>query len=298
MVTVLVTGASSSPGYKTVLALLKRGVDVIGVYNQHPVSIPGAETVKANLIKDAEKVIRDYKPSVLVHVAALGDVDMCESDKLFCYAINVVATRRILHEASRLGTKIIYLSTDYVFDGSRGLYQENDPPNPVNYYGLTKLLGEEIALTLDGIVVRTSAIYGLGPGRPNFGKVVVEKLSRREIVKAFIDQWLSPTLNTFLGEALAKLALDLELSREILHVAGSRMSRYEFAKAIAKIFGFSEELIKPISMSEFSFKAPRPKDSSLRVVKAEQLLGIAFSDIDKALKVFRREYREKGLIRY
>jgi len=218
---------------------------------------------------------------------------LCESDKLFCYTTNVVVTRRILCEASRLGTKIIYLSTDYVFDGNRGLYQETDPPNPINYYGLTKLLGEEIALTLGGVVVRTSAIYGLGPGRPNFGKVVVEKLSKGEIVKAFIDQWLSPTLNTFLGEALAKLALDLELSREILHVAGPRMSRYEFAKAIAKAFGFREELIKPISMSEFSFRAPRPRDSSLKVLKAEQLLGIALSDIDKALEVFRREYLEE-----
>lgn len=292
MVVVLVTGASSSPGYKTVLALLKRGASVVGVYNQHPISIPGAEMVKADLVKDAEKVVRDYKPSILVHVAALGDVDACESNKQLCYTINVVATRRTLYEASRLGAKIIYLSTDYVFDGSKGLYRENDPPNPINYYGLTKLLGEETTLTLGGVVVRTSAIYGLGPGRPNFGKVVVEKLSKGETIKAFIDQWLSPTLNTFLGEALAKLALDLELSREILHVAGPRMSRYEFAKAIARVFGFNEELIKPTSMSQFSFKAPRPRDSSLRVAKAEQLLGIAFSDIDKALKVFHREYHE------
>jgi len=293
MVTVLVTGASSSPGYKTVLALLKRGANVVGVYNQHPISIPGAEMVKANLVKDAEKVVKDYKPSILIHIAALGDVDACESNKQLCYTINVVVTRRILREAARLGAKIIYLSTDYVFDGSRGLYQEDDPPNPINYYGLTKLLGEVATLTLDGVVVRTSAIYGLGPGRPNFGKIVIEKLSKGEIVKAFIDQWLSPTLNTLLGEALAKLALDLELSREILHVAGPRMSRYEFAKAIARVFGFNEKLVKPTSISEFSFKAPRPKDSSLKVTRAERLLGIAFNDINNALKILYEEYRKE-----
>lgn len=287
---VLVTGVSSSPGYKAALSLARRGVEVVGVYNQHPVEVEGIQTVRRELVEEARSLVREYRPTVVIHIAAIGNVDLCEELRDLCYRINVEVARQLFKEAYRVGAKIIYLSTDYVFDGARGLYREDDTPSPVNFYGLTKLLGEEAALTLGGTVVRTSAVYGVGPGRPNFGKIVVEKLMRGETVKAFKDQWLSPTLNTLLGEALAKLALDMNFEG-VLHVAGPRLSRYEFAIAVARAFNLDEKLVEPASMSSTSFKAPRPRDSSLNSSTASRLLGLKLNDMDHALSLFKDEFR-------
>jgi dTDP-4-dehydrorhamnose reductase len=294
-VVVLVTGVSSSPGYKAALSLAGRGVEVVGVYNQHPVKVEGIQTVRMNLVEGAGSLVREYRPTVVIHTAALGNVDLCEEQRDLCYKVNVEATRELFREAYRVGAKIFYLSTDYVFDGTRGLYREDDVPSPVNFYGLTKLLGEEAALALGGTVVRTSAVYGVGPGRPNFGKVVAEKLLRGETVKAFTDQWLSPTLNTLLGEALAKLALDVDFEG-VLHVAGPRMSRYEFAVAVARAFGLDERLVEPASMNSVSFKAPRPRDSSLDVSTASRLLGLRLNDVDYALSLFRSEFHHTSRV--
>ncbi|GAB6946379.1 NAD(P)-dependent oxidoreductase [Vulcanisaeta sp. JCM 16161] len=283
---VLITGVSSSPGYKTAISLANK-YEVVGTYNEHSINIPGVTTVKADLTRDSVRVINDYKPDVVIHMAAIGNVDQCEEQLELCYRVNVVVSRELLTAAYRIGSAIYYLSTDYVFDGEKGLYTEDDIPRPVNYYGLTKLLAEEITKALNGSIVRVAWIYGTGPGRPNFGKTVVEKLMRGEVVTAITDQWSSPTLNTIIGEAFARL-LDIKFNG-VIHVVGPRLSRYEFARAIARYFGFSEELIKPIRLIDVNYRAKRPRDSSLSNKKAIELLGIPLNDINYALSIFKKE---------
>jgi dTDP-4-dehydrorhamnose reductase len=137
-------------------------------------------------------------------------------------------------------------------------------------------------------VVRVAWIYGFGPGRLNFGRVVVEKLARGEEVRAIADQWGSPTLNSLIAEVVARLA-----EREyagVLHAAGPRMSRYEFALAIAEAFGFPKSLVKPISMAEVGYKAPRPRDSSLVSRRAVEMLGVPIDDVNYALSIFKKEW--------
>ncbi|MGC9097100.1 MAG: SDR family oxidoreductase [Infirmifilum sp.] len=285
---ILVTGASSSPGYKIALKLSER-YDVLGVYNAH--KIDSIDAIQYDLTKNPERLIRDYKPSTIVHAAAIGNVDLCEDNKELCFSSNVVATRRLLGEAAKIGSNIIYISTDYVFDGRRGLYGEEDTPSPINYYGLTKLLGEEVALSLDGTVIRIAAVYGVGAGRTNFGRFLVEKLSRNEDVDAATDQYLSPTLNTQIGEAVAKI-LEVDY-RGIVHIAGPRLSRYDFATKLCKIFNFDRHHIKPVSIDSFKFKAPRPRDSSLNNSLGERLTGIKLSDIDNSLSTFKREFLQR-----
>ncbi|MEM2025028.1 MAG: SDR family oxidoreductase [Desulfurococcaceae archaeon] len=286
---VLITGVSSSPGFKTAVAISSRGKNVLGVYNRNPITLENAAILRADLAKDAGKIVNEFKPSTVIHTAALGNVDLCEEDRAFCHRVNVEATRILMREAYKIGAKQIYLSTDYVFDGGKGLYKEEELPNPANYYGLTKLLGEEVTLALGGLVVRTSAIYGVGPGRANFGKIIVDKLFLGEKIKAFVDQWLSPTLNTILGEALAKLAIDFNVEG-IVHVAGPRLSRYELVSAIARTFGFRDDLIEQASVRDVAFRAPRPRDSSLNNEKASELLKINLNDLNYALNAFRNEY--------
>lgn len=292
---VLITGVSSSPGYKTAISLASK-YEVVGTYNEHLINIPGITMVKADITRDSTRLINDYRPDVVIHMAAIGNVDQCEEQLDLCYKVNVVASRELLTAAYRVGAAIYYLSTDYVFDGERGgMYSEDDAPRPINYYGLTKLLAEEITRALGGSIVRVAWIYGTGPGRPNFGKTVVEKLTRGgEVVTAITDQWSSPTLNTIIGEAFAKL-LDAKFNG-VVHVVGPRLSRYEFARAIARHFGFSEELIKPIRLTDVNYRARRPKDSSLNNRKAVELLGIPLNDIDYALSIFKRELETEKAI--
>ncbi|MGC8606242.1 MAG: SDR family oxidoreductase [Vulcanisaeta sp.] len=291
----LITGVSSSPGYKTAISLVNR-YEVVGTYNEHSINIPGVTTVKADLTRDSVRVINDYRPDVVIHMAAIGNVDQCEEQLELCYRVNVAASRELLTAAYRVGAAIYYLSTDYVFDGEKGMYTEDDAPRPVNYYGLTKLLAEEITRALGGSIVRVAWIYGTGPGRPNFGKTVVEKLMRGEAVTAITDQWSSPTLNTIIGEAFAKL-LDIKFNG-VIHVVGPRLSRYEFARAIARYFGFSEELIKPIRLIDVNYRARRPRDSSLNNRKAVELLRIPLNDINYALSIFKKELEsEKAIVK-
>ncbi|WP_069807217.1 SDR family oxidoreductase [Vulcanisaeta thermophila] len=283
---VLVTGVSSSPGFKTALEMRKE-FTVIGTYNDHPVSIEGVEVVKADLTKEPGGLVDNYRPDVIIHIAGIGNVDLCEEDPGLCYRVNTVATRELLRAGYRVGAALYYLSTDYVFDGNRGLYTEDDIPRPINYYGMTKLMGEEAARALGAGIVRVAWIYGVGPGRVNFGKTVVDKLSRGEVVTAIVDQYSSPTLNTIIGMAFLRLVKSRFTG--VIHVVGPRMSRYEFARAIARYFGFNEDLIKPIKLSDVNYRAPRPRDSSLSNVKAVELLGLPLNDINYALELFKRD---------
>jgi dTDP-4-dehydrorhamnose reductase len=290
---VLVTGGSSTPGFRITQEFAKAGYRVTAQYNEH--EIPGIEDVERVKVdfRDCSKLvdfINSVKPDIIIHTAALGDVDKCESDRELAWKVNVDTTLILVKEALKYKAYFLYLSTDYVFDGERGSYSEEDIPNPINYYGLTKLIAENIvrsALSRYSIV-RTSHIYGFGMGRINFARAVVESLSKGQKVRALVDQWLSPTLNTLLAKAVREL-VEMEYTG-VIHVAGERVSRYDFAKAIARKFGFNEGLIESITMKDIQFKARRPRDSSLDVSKARRLLKTDFYTLENSLNIFYSEW--------
>lgn len=294
---ILLTGASSSPGFKTLIELADKGYKVYAIYNRNPINITldNVEPVKLDLtdFSSVVKLFQEVEPDIVIHMAAIGDVDLCEKDRELAWKTNVETTRLLVKLCLKNNVKMIYLSTDYVFDGTRGLYKEEDLPNPINYYGLTKLISEEIVKSaLDRyVIVRTSAVYGLGIGRKNFGKALIEALSRGQKVKAIVDQWLSPTLNTLLAKAIVEIMeKDLE---GIFHVAGERVSRYEFAVRLAKKFGFDTNLIEQARMDEFNWIAKRPRDSSLDCTKARKMLSTDFHTLDYSLDVLYSEWMEE-----
>lgn len=293
---VFVTGASSTPGYKIVVEFAEAGYRVYAHYNSHEVPDMGnVSRVRIDFASELDKlaqILKDVRPDVVIHTAALGDVDRCETDKALCWRVNVDATRVIAKVSSRIDSYVVYLSTDYVFDGERGLYREEDAPNPINFYGLTKLIAENIVSSaIDRFaVVRTSHIYGFGMGRKNFARQVIESLSQGQRIRALVDQWLSPTLNTLLAKTIREV---VELGYTgFLHVAGERINRFDFAKAIAKRFGFDESLIEAISMKEIRFLAKRPRDSSLDTSKARSMLKTDFHSLKNSLDVLYREWLE------
>lgn len=218
------------------------------------------------------KAINDVKPDVIIHTAALTDVDRCEVDKDLAYKINVEGTKIVAEVARKLGSFMVYISTDYVFDGNKGMYKEEGETNPVDYYGYTKLLGEKFCQ--DFCIARTCVIYGAKPasGKVNFVLWLINKLESGESVRIITDQFITPTLNT----NLAKMVLECteRKLKGIFHLAGAtRASRFEFAKEVAKEFGLDENLIIPAKMDDINWIAKRPKDSSLDTSKAAKYLN-------------------------
>ncbi|WFO75968.1 dTDP-4-dehydrorhamnose reductase [Desulfurococcaceae archaeon MEX13E-LK6-19] len=295
---VLVTGASGLLGKKLVTELLANGHQVIAIYNRNPVPIedPSLEKYRIDISDTVllEDLILKKRPGVIVHAAAYTDVDGCERDKKKAWLVNVEATRSIVRAARVVRAHLIYISTDYVFDGERGYYKETDIPNPVNYYGLTKLIAEELVGSSDLLytIVRPSAIYGIGGSKKSFAEYVAEKLSKGEKVYALVDQYVSPTLNTLLAKAVAEI-VDMR-PMGIFHVAGERMSRYEFAIKIAEKLNLPVDLVEKASINDMKhWLARRPRDSSLDTSKARRLLKTRFYDTNLALELFRNEWTAK-----
>jgi dTDP-4-dehydrorhamnose reductase len=238
-----------------------------------------------------DQAFRRVKPDVVVHAATLTDVDKCELNKELAWKINVEGTRNIVEAAKSEGSFLIYISTDYVFNGEKGNYSELDTPNPINNYGLTKLKAEELVNAQpEYLIGRPSVIYGSTPaaGKVNFALWLIETLRKGERVKIVTDQWNTPTLNTNLAEMTLEAA-ERRLTGTF-HLCGvTRVSRFQFAQLIAETFDLDKTLIDPVLSSEFKWPAKRPMDSSLDTSKAQRTLKNKPLEIHEALKRLKVE---------
>ena len=238
-------------------------------------------------LNSIEDIIRKEKPEVVINAAAYTNVDGCEENKREAFLINGKAVGNMARVCSATRSYFIHISTDYVFDGERGNYTEDDIPNPVNYYGVSKLMGEAYALSYDdSLVIRTSGVYGI---KMNFPLYVVKTLKEGGTVNC-IDSYYSPIHATLLAEAIKELIE--KRAYGILNVSGERLSRYEFALKIKKTLDIKSGNVSLVYSSQ-NLKARRPYDSSLLNEKAKKMLSTKFYNTDKAL-----EYMAKyGVVR-
>jgi len=288
----LITGASGLYGSRMAELSATNGFQVYSVYNQHqaPIGVPILLDIM-NKAKTQEE-IKKINPDVIVHAGALTNVDKCELDKDLAWKINFEGTRNVVEATKECGSFLLYVSTDYVFDGSKGCYSETDLPSPISYYAYSKLKAEEhVQGALNKYcIVRPSVIYGANPaaGKDNFALWLLEKLRRKEKTKVFADQWNSPTLNT----SLAEMTLEV-IKRKLVgiyHLSGAtRISRFDFAVTFAQVFGLDTSLLVSTAMKEFDFPAKRPRDSSLNTTKAERILKNKPLSIENALDRLKAE---------
>lgn len=240
--------------------------------------------------KDVFQLTTRQRPHAVIHVAAMKNVDKCETDRNLAWKTNAEGTRNIAEACKKAGVKLVYVSTDYVFDGRKGLYAEIDKPNPVNYYGLTKLKGEEFVKKYcdRSSIARTSLLYSWHLEEANFASWVVDSLRRDEKIAVINDHYQSPTLTDNIVEALLQI-VERDLSG-LYHIAGNeRINRYEFATRIAETFGLDPSLIKPINMSQLKiWKTRRPRDSSLCIKKAQKHLKTEFLNIEESLSLVKK----------
>jgi dTDP-4-dehydrorhamnose reductase len=293
----LITGASGLYGSKLAKLALQKNIEVYSSDIQS-LSINGS-FVKLD-VSDKEKVdetFKKIKPDVIVHAATLTDVDKCEQNKELAWKINVEGTKNIVQASEATGSFLMYISTDYVFSGEKGNYKETDAPDPINYYGLTKLRAEEQVKTQpEYFIGRPSVIYGSTPaaGKVNFALWLIETLRRGEHVKIVTDHWNTPTLNTNLAEMTLEV-VERKLTGTFHLCGATRVSRFEFAQQIADAFGLDKSLIDPVLASQFTWPAKRPADSSLDTSKARQTFKSKPLEMAEALKKLKNELSSAAL---
>ena len=242
--------------------------------------------------RSVEHALLAFRPEAVLHAGALTDVDACEREPELAWRANVGGTEQVARACRTLRARLVAISTDYVFDGTRGGYTEDDVPNPRGVYARTKRCGEEAALLIapNTAVARVAVVYSGRPGAKNtFATQVVEKLSKGEQVKAFSDQVVSPTL----AENAAAMTLELLLQhdyRGVLHTAGgTALDRVEFAHKVAERFGLTGEIV-PVRTADVKLLAPRPLQSGLDVSRATKLLRARPMSVDAALKQFHGQW--------
>jgi len=288
---ILVTGASGLLGSKLV-DILSKEYEVVPTHNMqalHP------NSMRMDIVERDEvfRVLCTVCPDMVVHTAAETNVDKCETEREWAWRLNAAGTRNIAEACAKIGAKLIYISTDYVFDGEKGLYSEEDEANPVNYYGLTKLRGEQFAREYcEGFVIaRTSVLYGWHRKKLNFATWVIDSLGSGKRISVAEDHYNSPTLADNLAEMiLGIMKID---TTGIYHMAGGeRISRYEFATRIAKAFDFDKKLITSVKMKDVkAWIARRPVDSSLCVDKIRKKIRVSPLDLNEALERIKNDLR-------
>ena len=268
-----------------------------GLSRHAPPTAPAGRHVVCDLgdARRAAEVIGAIRPDAMIHTQALSDVDRCELEPDAARAQNVGATASLLEALERTPGRgrawLVHVSTDYVFDGTKGTpYDENDEPRPVSVYGRMKLDAERLALGYPrAVVVRPSTLFG--PGRANFCDTIVARLRAGEPVEAFADQVTSPTYTVDLAEGLEALCAALGRADEpparVVHVANAGgCSRVVFARRIAELIGSSPELVRPIPMAAQRRPARRPAYSALTTIHLARLIGRTLRPWDDALRAY------------
>lgn len=280
-----VTGVSGLLG-SNIAFMASHNFEVYGSYNTNPVNIAGCKCFKLDLTGSAKvsEAIDAIKPDLIIHCAANTNVDYCEKNHSEAWNQNVIGTENIAFAADKNESFLIYISTDSVFDGLRGCYSEDDIPNPVNYYALTKLEGERILQesNLEYLIARTN-IYGWNfINKNSFAEWIIHSLQACNETTLFYDVFFSPILINNLIEFLFDL-YDKDV-RGVYHISGSeRCSKLHFGEMIAEIFRLDSRYIQPIRVDEKNLFAPRPRDTSLNISKVSKLSDLKLLNVYEGL---------------
>lgn len=293
---VLVTGASGSLGWNLCRHLLSKGYEVTGTFKGNRPSIPGLESVQLSLEDPAaiEQVLTRVKPEAVIHTAAMTNPDDCENNPPLAGGINVGSTglfARLLDKDALF----VFTSTDLVFDGSRGLYEETDETSPVNFYGETKIQAERQVLHHpNGVVLRLAKLYSYGsPFHPCFVTWMKERFERGVPLPLFTDQFRSPIFVEDAARAVVDV-LEQGARDHLYHLGGpDRLSRTEFGEAFARVMGFDVGLIRPTLLSDSGLVA-RGADCSLNSTRFYSDYGFEASPLHEGLVRLKAGFKEVG----
>lgn len=278
---ILITGANGLLGQKVVYRLLcEKGVQLTATARGAcRLAVHEGYTYIALDVEDAEevmRVVRTIRPDSIIHTAAMTNVDACEVEKEACDRANITAVRNVVKAAEAVGAHVVHVSTDFIFDGEAGPYDESATPAPLSYYGRSKLLGEHEVTrgTAPWAILRTILVFGVvdNASRSNIVLWARQALEKGDPINVVDDQWRSPTLAEDLAEACVQAAL--RKATGVYHVSGSdMMCVIDIVREVADFYGLDKGLIRPVSSATLNQPAKRPPLTGFIISKAHRDLG-------------------------
>lgn len=270
---------------------LDQHYETYGTYSK--IAVNDFEFLDLNDSSSIKEVFNKIHPEVVIITAALTNVEYCETNREETYKINVSGIENIIKVAQKYSCKVIYISTEYVFDGENGPYDEEDSTNPINYYGETKLLAEKAIQKQikDYLIIRTTVVYGWNIDSKNFIMQLIQNLSENKIMKVPNDQISSPTYCPNLSEMI-KECCDKKIYGVLNLVGKDIMDRYSFAIKSAEILNLKKELLIPVKTEILGQVARRPLNAGLKVDKVYEMLENKPLGVMESLAEIKNIYKE------
>lgn len=287
----LIVGASGQIGSWLLRFWHDRGLQAVGTYRQHP--YPGLVPLDTANLDQTRRLLDETRPDVVFYPAGFTWVDGCERDPARAYAENLDQPLAVARASLEKKAKFVAFSTDYIFDGRDGPYDESAPPNPLSVYGRAKLDAEKALLDTLGdllLTVRTTWVYGPERQGKNFAYQLARTLSENRPLVCPSDQWSNPSYGPDVARSVVELVL--QGASGLIHVAGPEcVSRPQFALEIASAFGFKPTSITEKTTSELAQTAPRPLRSGLLCKRLDSLLPSSMRPLSQALDDFLQQLR-------
>lgn len=276
---IIISGSTSKLGVRLVQLANLKNYEILSFNLQEPYYKEQLDILNQEKV---DKVITSFSPDILIHTAGFVNADKCENERKKSFNVNIDGTCNLAKSCAKVGAKFLNISSDYVFDGKNGPYDENDQTNPINVYGIAKYKTENLLVEHcpNSITIRTCLLYDWNhePRRENFLIWLINRLEKREGVRIVNDQYSTPT---FIPQ-LVKVIFYLMKTKYkgIINVSGSEwINRYKFSMIAAKIFNLDNSLIEEIDSNDLNQTAKRPSLGGLKIDKIqdqfyEKILGV------------------------
>ncbi len=293
---ILVTGANGLLGQKLTLLLDSQSeVDLIATARS-PLTFPlkrgNFRLMDITNQEMVDKVVSDVRPDVIINTAAMTQVDQCEIEREKCWLSNVTAVEYLVNACKKSQSRFIHISTDFIFDGAHGPLKEDAKPAPVNFYGESKLAGEQVITgsTINWAIARTVLVFGITSdlSRSNIVLWVKQSLENGKTINVVNDQWRTPTLAEDL--AMGCYLLAIKKAKGIFHISGEEMmTPFDIALKTAEFFKLDTSLIRPTDSNTFKQPAARPLKTGFDISKAKEILGYQPHRFDEGLAILANQ---------
>jgi len=280
---ILITGSGGLVGSYTYALLKEQGYTVLGI----------GKTQKDCVdivcdISDADAltgILNHYVPDQVIHLAALSYVEKCEQEHDMADAHNIVPTRVLVEWCRAHDARMIFASTDYVYDGTTGNFDEQDEPRPLQYYGETKLRGEQMVASLTKYVIaRPTVIYGWDEDGMNFFMQLYRNVKEGRRMNVPVDQISNPTSVIDFAHVLQKIVEQEDVSGTFVTTGSESFSRYAFAQKIARAMSWSTDILQPVETKDLGQVAVRPLNNSTNNALVCDTFGVSFRSLEENLQ--------------
>jgi dTDP-4-dehydrorhamnose reductase len=298
--TVLITGSNGLLGQKlTDLYLTHPQVKLIATAlgeNRHPIKTGYVyQSLDITNITEVDAIVAQFNPQTIINTAAMTNVDACETDQLGCDKLNVEAVAYLVEAANKVNAQFIHISTDFIFDGTSGPYAEQDEPNPLSYYGHSKLKGENIVMeqATKWAILRTVLVYGLvhDMSRSNIVLWAKDALEKKKDIQVVDDQFRTPTLAEDL--ALGCFLAEQKEAQGVFNISGKDlMNIYELVERVAKRYGLSMDNVTKVKSNTLNQPAKRPPYTGFKLDKAMTQLDYKPHSFEEGMQLLEEQLKK------